>query len=127
MKENDLRAVLSSNIRKYRTRRGWSQLCLAEKIDLSANFISDLETCKGWVSPLTLVKLAEALEIEVFELFMPNCTERRYESPSNHDKSVRFVKDMTLALEVSSASAAKLFRQTVEKVCRQYDFSVPKP
>jgi transcriptional regulator with XRE-family HTH domain len=71
MKEKDLRRILSANIKRFRNRRAWSQAKLAEKIDLSTNFLSDIETGKGWVSPLTLVKLAKALDIEVYELFKP--------------------------------------------------------
>jgi hypothetical protein len=31
--------------------------------------VSDLETCKGWVSPKTLVSLAVALKVDVADLF----------------------------------------------------------
>jgi len=71
MNEQKLRQLLSANIKRFRNRRGWSQAKLAEKLDISTNFLSDIETQKGWVSPLTLVKLATALNIEVYELFMP--------------------------------------------------------
>jgi len=71
MDEQGLRALLSVNIKRFRSRRGWSQARLAEKLDISTNFLSDIETTKGWVSPLTLVKLAAALNVEVYELFKP--------------------------------------------------------
>jgi transcriptional regulator with XRE-family HTH domain len=71
MNEQGLRALLSANIKRFRGRRGWSQAKLAEKLDISTNFLSDIETTKGWVSPLTLVKLAAALNVEVYELFKP--------------------------------------------------------
>jgi Predicted transcription factor, homolog of eukaryotic MBF1 len=71
MDEQGLRQLLSANIKRFRSRRGWSQARLAEKLDISTNFLSDIETQKGWVSPLTLVKLAAALNIEVYELFKP--------------------------------------------------------
>ena len=38
-------------------------------MDISPNFLSDIERCKAWVSPNTLVKLASMLDIEPFELF----------------------------------------------------------
>jgi transcriptional regulator with XRE-family HTH domain len=71
MDEQGLRTLLSVNIKRFRGRRGWSQAKLAEKLDISTNFLSDIETTKGWVSPLTLVKLAAALNVEVYELFKP--------------------------------------------------------
>jgi transcriptional regulator with XRE-family HTH domain len=71
MTERELREILSRNIKRFRGRRSWSQAALAEKTEISTNFLSDIETGKGWVSPLTLVKLAKVLNIEVYELFMP--------------------------------------------------------
>ena len=69
MNEESLRNLLSRNIKRYRQRKGWSQAKLAEKMDISTNYLSDIESKRGWVSAFSLVKLANALEIEVFELF----------------------------------------------------------
>jgi len=38
-------------------------------MEISTNYLSDIETKRGWVSAFSLVKLANALEIEVFEVF----------------------------------------------------------
>jgi transcriptional regulator with XRE-family HTH domain len=74
MDEAHLRALLSQNIKKYRQRKGWSQAKLAEKMEISTNYLSDIETKRGWLSPFSLVKLANALEIEVYMLFQPKET-----------------------------------------------------
>ena len=71
MNESDLRNLLSQNIKRFRQRKGLSQVKLAEKVDISTNYLSEVETGKGWISPYSLVKLANALEIEVYELFKP--------------------------------------------------------
>ncbi|GHV90753.1 hypothetical protein AGMMS50268_12560 [Spirochaetia bacterium] len=71
MKEIGIRTVLSTNIRFYRTRHGWSQTDLAEKADISTNFLSDIETTKKWPSPETLEKIAKGLKIEALDLFKP--------------------------------------------------------
>jgi transcriptional regulator with XRE-family HTH domain len=68
MDEFSLRRILSNNVRHYRALKNLSQLELAGKLDISTNFLSDIERCKAWLSPLTLVKLAEALDVEPFEL-----------------------------------------------------------
>jgi ribosome-binding protein aMBF1 (putative translation factor) len=70
--EQALRDILSKNVRKYRNRRAWSQFTLAAKIDMSTNFLADLEAGNTWVSALTLIKLSKAFEIEVFELLKPD-------------------------------------------------------
>jgi len=69
MIEQELRGILSSNIKRCRLRDNLSQIALAEKLQISANFLSDIERCKAWISPDTLVKLASALNIEPYELF----------------------------------------------------------
>jgi transcriptional regulator with XRE-family HTH domain len=69
MKGTGIRTILSMNIRFYRTRHGWSQTDLAEKADLSTNFLSDIETCKKWPSPETLERIAKGLKIRVLDLF----------------------------------------------------------
>jgi len=71
MDEAGLRSILSQNIRRFRKMKGLSQERLSEKMEISTNYLSDIERGKGWVSPFSLVKLANALEIEVFELFRP--------------------------------------------------------
>ena len=69
MDEKELRGILSKNIKRCRLKKKLSQLALAEKTDISPNFLSDIERCKAWISPSTLVKLANILEVEPFELF----------------------------------------------------------
>jgi transcriptional regulator with XRE-family HTH domain len=72
MNEENLRNLFSKNIKRYRQMKGWSQEKLAEKMDISTNYLSEIETGRGWVSPFSLVKLANALETDVFELFKPH-------------------------------------------------------
>jgi transcriptional regulator with XRE-family HTH domain len=71
MKEKDLLGILSTNIRQYRLRGKLSQAALAEKADISINFLSDIETVKKWPSPQTMIKLAKVFNIEVYELLKP--------------------------------------------------------
>jgi transcriptional regulator with XRE-family HTH domain len=70
-----LRRILSANIKKGRKRLGISQEKLAEMTDLSAQTINDIEGCRMWVSDKTMVKLAKALDIEVYMLLVPQAAE----------------------------------------------------
>jgi len=72
MTERELLKILSGNIKLYRGRYKWTQAELAEKINISINFLSDIETGKKWASPTTLVKLADVFNISVYELLMPS-------------------------------------------------------
>jgi len=71
MTERELLKVLSGNIKLFRERYKWTQADLAEKINISINFLSDIETGKKWASPITLVKLACVFSVEVYELLKP--------------------------------------------------------
>jgi transcriptional regulator with XRE-family HTH domain len=67
--EQELRGILSNNIRRCRLRENLSQMALAERLEISTNFLSDIERGKAWISPNTLVRLANVLNIEPYELF----------------------------------------------------------
>jgi len=120
MEEKELRVVFAENIKKFRNKRGWNQLLLAEKLGISSNFLSEIETGKGWVSPLTLVKLANVLEINVFDLFIPQNTQNTAQDDMAHEIIKRFAKDLTLALEVSTTEVNGYLKDTIAKVCKEY-------
>jgi len=105
MEETELRWVLSSNIKHYRGLRGWSQETVAEKIETSTNFLAIVESGKSWVSSLTLVKLANCFEVEVYELFRPK------NAPDDRTKEV--VKSLT-----NDISAA--FEHTIGQISKKY-------
>jgi transcriptional regulator with XRE-family HTH domain len=63
--------ILGKNLKKFRALSGWSQADLAEKAEMSVNFLSAVECGKKFLSPATMVKLAEIFHIEVYELFKP--------------------------------------------------------
>jgi transcriptional regulator with XRE-family HTH domain len=72
MTENELHNILSANLKKLRDRKNLTQAALAKKADISVNFINDLESGKKWASPVTMIKLAAVLDVEVYELFKPS-------------------------------------------------------
>jgi transcriptional regulator with XRE-family HTH domain len=71
MTEQELRGILSKNIKRHRQSRNLSQADLAEKLNLSVNFLCNIENGNRWVSPQTLVKFASVLNVEPYELFRP--------------------------------------------------------
>jgi transcriptional regulator with XRE-family HTH domain len=71
MDEKHCHQVLSTNIKRYRGRLGMSQLKLALELDISPNFLSDVETGKKWMAFPTLVRMAGILRIEPYELLKP--------------------------------------------------------
>ena len=47
MTETQLRTIVRTNIRRYRDYREWTQAELAERLDISVNFLSDIENGKN--------------------------------------------------------------------------------
>jgi len=105
MTEKDLRAILSQNIKRYRAYRKLSQADFAEKMDISIPFLSDIENGKKWASPTTLVKIADALDIEVYELLKPESI--------IPDKAVNI-------LEKYTADIQQIFGETLHNIQNQY-------
>ena len=68
----DLRKILSQNIKKTRKVLHITQAKLAEHAGISVFHIVEIEQCKTWVSDKTLSRIAHALNIEVYELLLPD-------------------------------------------------------
>jgi transcriptional regulator with XRE-family HTH domain len=69
--EQELKIFLGKNVKSRRIARKWSQESLGEKVGVTRNTISDIETGKDFVGAKTLINLAIAFETEVYELFKP--------------------------------------------------------
>lgn len=70
----DILKVFGSNVRYYRTRLGISQEKFAEMCSLHRTYISDIERFKRSISLENIQKIADALEIDTYKLFieLPN-------------------------------------------------------
>lgn len=62
--------VFSHNLRKYRGLRGYSQGELSEKTGLHRTYISAVECKKRSIALDNIQKIADALEIEAYLLFI---------------------------------------------------------
>jgi len=64
-----VKATLGKNIKFLRSGRGFTQAVLAEKANISIIFLSSVERGTKYPQPDILARIAQALEVEVFELF----------------------------------------------------------
>jgi transcriptional regulator with XRE-family HTH domain len=64
-----LRQVLASNIKKYRSLWGLSQMKLAEKVNAAPNYIAMIETGRKFPSDRILERIAGALNVRAVDLF----------------------------------------------------------
>jgi len=98
----DLRQILSKNLKSLRNQRSLSQIELAEKANISIPFLSNIERSNKWPHPETLVKLAKALDVEVYTLFLEN------QPPIPDDIQatlIKFKKDIVISLHKTVATA----------------------
>ena len=68
---NDLKNLLSRNIRLFRTGSGLSQEELAEKAGISVPYLGAIERGEKWPGPFVLSGIAGALEVEPHDLLKP--------------------------------------------------------
>ena len=68
----DIVKVFAYNVRKYRTEKGLSQEALAEKANLHRTYICAVEREKRSIALDNVQKIADALEIETYLLFLKN-------------------------------------------------------
>lgn len=66
----DIVRVFGTNLRKYRNTKNLSQEKFAEKCGLHRTYISDIECFRRSISLENIQKIADALEIETYKLFV---------------------------------------------------------
>jgi transcriptional regulator with XRE-family HTH domain len=104
MIEQEVKDALGKNIKFFRFRRQFSQADLAEKADISVTFLSNIERGNNFPQAGTLCNLAQALDVEVWELF-------RGAGPSYDQNSI---------IDRISEDFAKYVNFAMETVHKQY-------
>jgi transcriptional regulator with XRE-family HTH domain len=65
-----LREILAKNLRENRRKRGLSQEKLAEKAGISTQYLAMMEIARKFPASEVLERLAAAMDINVYELFL---------------------------------------------------------
>jgi transcriptional regulator with XRE-family HTH domain len=68
MSEAEIDVILGSNVKKFRKQKHLTQEALASALEVSTNYVSDVERGKTWVSATTFAHLADIFEIEPMRL-----------------------------------------------------------
>lgn len=105
MTEHEIRILFGQNVKFFRKEKNISQMQLAEKADLTFNFINDIENGKKWVSPNTLSKLSAALDVQPYHFFLPVQNARQ---PGKSELLSAFSDDVLNQI-------GAVFRETVER------------
>jgi len=65
-----IKDILARNLREHRRKCGFSQEKLAEKIGISTQYLAMIEIARKFPASSVLERLAEAMNIKVYELFL---------------------------------------------------------
>ncbi len=65
-----IRSVFAQNMRRGRKALRINQMKLAERAKISASFVAEIETCRKFPSPEVLERIAAALEMLPYQLFL---------------------------------------------------------
>ena len=71
----DIVKVFSNNLRKYRVQKGISQEAFADMCGMHRTYISAIECYRRSISLENIQRIADALEIETYKLFIEDKTE----------------------------------------------------
>ena len=71
MESKEIQQRIAENLRKIRKSKKMTQLDLAIKCDMSEAMIKNIELNRSWPSEKTLAQITNALEIDVYRLFLP--------------------------------------------------------
>ena len=106
----DLRKILSGNIKKARAEMRITQVKLAVYSDISVPHMIEIEQCKTWVSDRTLTNIAKALNMEVYELLIPEKSEK----PDNIKQKKNTSRRITELIKLKKNKLHKITDETMD-------------
>lgn len=100
----EIKNTLGKNIKFFRFRRDFSQADLAEKADMSITFLSNIERGVKFPKPEVLSRIAQALDVAVYELLKDSPV------PDDHREVVnRLSEDITKNVNLAMAEIFKRY------------------
>jgi len=112
--QSQIRQILANNIKKRRESLGMTQEKLAEITDLSVQTINTLEGCRMWISDKSITRLAQALDVEIFQLFMPNYINTKKFDTKYIDVLLEFWQKAKLAVDKIDDQIDYEFQETLK-------------
>ncbi len=111
MTGNELLEILSTNIKFYRKEKSWTQEKLAEEAEMSVQAVNFFEGKRRWPGEDSLSKIASALDIEVYQLFIQQDKTPVFieETPENEKIRTQITEEVLDEVELS-------VKKTLEKI-----------
>jgi transcriptional regulator with XRE-family HTH domain len=101
--ETSIREIFALKLRENRRKCGFTQEKLAELVGISTHYLAMLEIGRNFVTSDTLERLAAALEIPVFELFLTEQSPRMELEQLRQD----ILKELTKEINKTVSKAIK--------------------
>jgi len=107
----DIRTVLSQNLKNARKNLRITRVKLAEYAGISVPYLADIERRRTWVSDKTLQNLANALNLEPWELLCDTVENKKEKNrgPSGEKENRKQMADLV-------SNKKEILRKTVENV-----------
>ena len=108
-----IKTILGDNIRTLRIEKGWTQVYLADRLQITAPFLAQIESGKRGTSLELVESVAELFGIPIASLFLEQIT--------NYAESKSYVRDLELKIaekqlqEIISENIQKTFERLREK------------
>lgn len=108
-----IKTILGDNIRTLRIEKGWTQVYLADRLQITAPFLAQIESGKRGTSLELVESVAELFGIPIASLFLEQIT--------NYAESKSYVRDLELKIaekqlqEIISENIKKTFEKLREK------------
>jgi transcriptional regulator with XRE-family HTH domain len=116
MEKKEVRETLASNLKRLRSHLSLTQEELAEKAGNSGVFLSDVERANKWPYLDTLVSLAKSLNVEVYELLMPE----QALSPDTSAILAKYTEEVALVVAKTLESSEKSVSNALNNLSKQY-------
>lgn len=113
-KKPHIRTVIAGNVRKYRKLRQLTQENLAELADVSNTYIANIECGQTWISDKTVEKIATALHIEEYLLFIPD--EEIITDSDNIKKKQKMIEFLKARENALCSYISNFFSATFEQI-----------
>ena len=121
---DNIRLLTGERIRILRKERGWSQEELGEKADLHHTYVGAVERGEKNASIDTLDKIAEALGVEMIDLFTLARKQESIDSLRSHvieeirelsSGTLKLIADLIKALKTGEATVSRKTRRQIKK------------
>jgi transcriptional regulator with XRE-family HTH domain len=99
-KPEEVQKILSGNVKTQRNKLKISQERLAETAGLSVQTINDIEGGRKWVSAKTITKLSTALNVECFQLLIPDFFHQNRKETSSTQNLMKLKEKMQKSVDM---------------------------